>query len=1495
MQSNRPFSPTNPQRTGGILPPLSKYYYGPAVSPDRSPASSHAADGGWNAQSLPQGAPTLPPRPPQNPASAPPISQWSSHQNASLQQGRLPGPPPTAPPAHPVAQSSYNPNTYGPMPGARLSPINPTWNQSSHTIANVDTSKWGVASNHPSPQHSQPELKPPLPPRALSSQSEYHGTPPEAQVQSSQENRPFEYLRPVAYSPTPSPSIPQGSPLPMDNQRQEVPSQAEPQRLPPPPPRKVPLYNENGPDHQSDALSEQSHDSVGPLQNHSQREGTEGHVVDNSIDRQTLSSEAPSFTTIGHNSDKSYPSSWGKVDVKQHDGYHVPENPSGRGDSEAHFHGERVTNGTATSSSHQAQHTHTPSVALKENDTVAPNIEGEAYMTVDGNHRPHHDDSFYWHSPHSSASMSYDRDHNQDIPGTSSLLDATPEPQEQYISRPPHTEEPTYPSEKTTDLYQSTLGPYSASALGFGGPSDWEHFGDYEAEEVDDTDLYIRPRSPVKQTVPLETPELPGSPAPANVSPEQYSTAAEQPDRASSDILQYGLEPFSSTQPQPKQDQDQLDRHRGSQGHVHDTTQLTAADQQNTHKSTTTAQKSLLAQQATTEGNTTTYLPQFPFEQVQKQLKRPEDFADGSKMDIPTASANVPINHGNSSLKVGPRDESPILPPKVQLEEPLTAIEESMTNQEMAPLDTHGREDIEQSFVKSIDNQPRDEGRPQAEVSETTSELNDISRKNSIKRGSLLSDESVLSKIKEMDDLYADLDPWGKASLNRYVAMLREEARASTEVDKLNMYKAFVKKEWKLRAVLYGADDEQEHDPLSSTKDTLPQRANTLALRRPASKALPALPPDASQPQAEAIQPKSSVSSMNMPSLVRLMTTKEEVVAPQSLGEDAKVMVDTPGGERHQLSPEEDRSEAYSPGGRPIQVQARRLQRATTPSGANADNVATNKTQTTPLKEPASDGKPAYTPFRYSQGYIDDADQPLVRRASFRPYAALKIEPVEDKAENTLEAVRSSGDRDSLPPSGDDRDVRRPASSTQPEAVAMRKASDVEAQESSPVEPNPPLDLRRFERADFDPLIAVLPQSSQIPKSAVELSDLQHGMNAVPDDFSFIHQYVVAWDAKTKKIRIEHDRERQIRQGESEQRNDALFNDDEIGYGDISELESEFKRVEVARKTEEDRAEYQTFVREVFNAVWAQLHFEIDQLTPLYDEYSGFAPKTLAGKDMFEATHGQCALAPTMSALLTLHQKLEIRHQKAFEAVLERDRRLKKTEVASWYALGNVGKVKELEKQCELAERKAIAEYCKERNARSNRLMDVLDQNTLRGVGANQDYMEAVMKAVRRIASGRAFASSPASEPGLGMDQVIRAKDVTAVLASSSEQIVQTFHVADMLLNAADYELSVATARLANADSTTFERLKEERAKEDAKLMRDLQHRLALIREDSRRTNDEIVKLLCFLGVRGGHAQSGNMPKSPPIADLEHEQRLQKALEDARRRNEERAARDGLH
>lgn len=1230
------------------------------------------------------------------------------------------------------------------------------------------------------------------------------------------------------------------------------------------------------------------------MQDHSQSEATTALANDPKVNQQRFSPENPTFAAVRRQPENGASADY--IEVNQHDSNYIVEPQPGRENEKTLPRDEQGGYGKVRFPSDEALHAPSIPKFSKVTDNTSSNIESQPHTGVNTSNQPQRDDSFYWHSPHSSASMSHDRDQNQDVPGTSSLLDATPEPQEQHISPPPIAQDSTKASDYTTNLYQSALGPYSASALGFGGPSDWEHFGDYDGEEVDDTDLYIRPKSPVKRPFPTDTSELPADPPPFAVSPEQLPTTFGDARGGFSDAHQNSIESITSGEVDTKQHQGQLDHNLDLDADPNNPTKLGRFDQPATQTSDKAEEDSAAKQQSRNGRSETTYLPQFPFEQPQRGPQVLGLGYEKTSGDSHNVTEDSLIGARISSSTKQDKEELPNAVLDVQSSDWAAITDDKSMEDQKAALSNSQQEDTEQLSKDSTRAQQEDEHQPSPDKTAMVPDALDLSRENSIKRRSIGSNGSVLSKIKEMEHPYADLDPWGKASLNRYVAMLREEARASTEGEKLNMFKAFVKKEWKLRAVLYGADDEQENDPLSTGRDIPIRRTRTLSIRRPASKALPALPLDAKENEANVTQSAALMSpNLKKSPLARSKGLVEEKIEPPYAGEGPGSMLDASSGQLQKVV-EEDASEVYSPGGRPVQTQARGPQKAIPPLGQSTDDGLNGDSIREFPKRQTPDEKPIYTPFRYSQGYIDDSDQPVDRRASFRPYAALKIEPMEVRTEHDTRTVTANHDQHSSTSTATDRQVDTSDFFDQSQTSPRHHSSDAEpqAQASTTMEQDLPLDLRRFERADFDPLIAVLPPSGQIPNGALELSGLQLGMNAVPDEFTFIHQHVVAWDTKVKQIRSDHERERQVRQGESEQRIDALFNDDEIGYGDISELESEFKRAEAARKTEEDRAEYQTFVEEVFDAVWTRLHFEIDQLGPLYEQYSGLAHETLAGKDMFEAANGQYALAPTMSALLALHQKLEIRHQKAFEAVLERDRRLKKTEVAAWYTLGNVNKVKQLEKQFERAEKKAIADYCKQRNVRANRLMDVLDQNTLRGVGANQDYMEAVMKAVRRIASGRAFASAPASEPGLGLDEVNKAKTVTAVLASSSEQIVQTFHVADMLLNAADYELSVATAKLANADPPTFERLKDERAKEDTKLMRDLQHRLALIREDSRRTNDEIVKLLCFLGVQGGHAQANNMPKSSSNADPEHEQRVRKALEDAKKRNAQRAAEAGM-
>ncbi|KAL8807489.1 MAG: hypothetical protein Q9182_000654 [Xanthomendoza sp. 2 TL-2023] len=1496
------------------------------------------SDTGWNATNNPQqDPPALPPRRSPTTASAPPLHDTSSQQHGP------PGPPPTAPPTHPVAKSSYNPNNYGLMPGARYSPINATWNQSSSSITQTDTSTWGVNYHHNSAQQPQSTLKPPLPPRASSSQSQ--GYPPtyENQTRPSQQNGSIEYLRPVAYSPVPSPSIPQGVSPPTVDQIQPPSWQPEPQRGPPPPP-KIPSRDESLPDEKSDTPPGWLQTAGGPSQEHDRSSDFEARLLDNNINQPGSYSESPPKTapqdygggafvspqsTGDRHTDHYHPvsqprrkntadSGWSFQSSNAPAGSTLPtsdvwpsENASLRhvkssasfmyeGDEHAllptkdrarrtgeKFGGQKrvgsfdavdgaySNDGSSNNRGQGSQFSLEASSSFGQG-TMALKGPGEENHASNNNEQAQRNDSFYWHSPQTSASTSHDRDHNRDVPGTSSLLDATPEPQDQHIPSPPRDADFKSTSEHTRNQYQPTAGPYSASALGFGGPSDWEHFGDYDGEEVDDTDLYLRPRSPTKQTVPIDTPELPADSTPANVQTELASTMDGESSQAGSSTQPKVIDSVPNEKSQVAKVQQKNMEARSPDNDRRDTSAPEQAVPGTTHRGHEFSSKE---QKTIPKRDSAPKLPMPGFGQVQHEPEQTphavEEAAESSRDNAVDSSRKSQIPSSS-----GVHDNEPTEDPFVGS----ATLCDKLVAEVALPLDVQDRVDRSRSPVTVGGASREYQDQPLHKDAEPISDTHIFSREDSLKRASLVSDGSALSKVKEPSDPYAELDPWAKASLNRYVAMLHEEARASTDLDKLKMFKAFGRKEWRLRVVLYGADDEQVDDLFSTKKDSSIQRVNTLEFRRPASKALPALPPDADRSHSQSSQ-EVSVASPNKqaPTLTKLRTTTEEEAPTRSSGE-SYVVVDTPSGRRQHES-DNELNESYSPGGRPIQARARGPRKAVAQPSPETDNL-----NNTCYSIASNDSKPAYTPFRYSQGYVDDADQPVDRRASFRPYAALKLEPVEDHAETAPELVLDAYQPIPLSQKGDNHQMKESGSRREKVPSSNQGSAVTEQQGSSPIEQGKPPDLRRFERADFDPLIAVLPSSGSIPHSAVELSKFQCGMNTVPDDFGFIHQHVVAWDMKAKRIRAEHEQERQTRQTESEQRIDALFNEDEIGYGDIGELEVEFKKAEAARKTSEDRAEYSTFVEEVFNAVWARLHFEIDQLTPLYDEYTGLAHETVAGKDMFEAVEGQYALAPTMSSLLTLHQKIEIRHQKAFEAVLERDRRLRKTEVAPWYTLGDVAKVKQLEKQFDRAEKKATVENCKQKDARANRLMDVLDQNTLRGVGANQDYMEAVMKAVRRIASGRAFASAPAGEPGIGIDEVGKAKGVTAVLASSSEQVVQTFHVADMLLNAADYELSVATAKLADAEATTFERLKEERGAEDAKLMRDLQHRLALIREDSRRTNDEIVKLLCFLGVQGGHAQAGIIPSMPSNPDPGHEQRLQKALEDAKRRNAEKAA-----
>lgn len=1095
----------------------------------------------------------------------------------------------------------------------------------------------------------------------------------------------------------------------------------------------------------------------------------------------------------------------------------------------------------------------------------------------DSNNEPQRSDSFYWQSPHSSIHSTKDED--GDIGATVASQDALV--QKQSASESDNQRKDSDTIVTSSLLSRSTLGTYGASALGFGGPSDWEHFGDYEAEEIDDTELYIRPKPPVKRMGDPESVELPASslsdrdvhttrqstnthrdahpPAPAQNhegttlgKAQKASIVEEGPNSGqAADVIEpernlgsalNGMLKAAKYEIQPAEVKVTCPALDASEGDA------LATDLDETIQAWSRAS----SKENLKDGKSAEPGIERPIESLHEQ----QPVADTLQPDTSAQIISSPTD-SNSGVPSNVLDES--LEPKQD-----TAI---IKTGSFAGLQAPSKHDSTISSAPTEAEQPTN-----GEPASASQDMPDESKETSHVQPTVVESPGPSAKAQTTDNPYAGLDAWGKASLNRYIAMLREESGAQTDKDKLNIFTVFTSRETRLRAVLYGAESEQLSVQPASAQSGSVKRASTTAFKR-ASKALPALPGEDSRQVSSQENGHAKKTSVKLSAATILGAPKPKPTPLLALD-----ITKAPFPEDVEESPS---GVQFSPGGRPIVPRATNIDRMSYTSEPESFAVATRDRNLD--KENAGDLPMPFSTehqqFQEGQGAAVDtstfklfkhtedrseahdyaANRQSKRQSQFRPYAAKTMGSDEYREMFLAETPNTAS-----------------VNGTEL-AQQLRQADSKPDEQASP-------DLRRFVRADFDPLLSVLPESGEIHSETIQLSDLRQVTDAVPDDFSFIHQSVVVWDGKARRQREFNERERHARQIESEQKIDALFDDHEIGYGDISELESGFKRSEAARKTDEDRSEYKTFVAEVFNVVWARLHYEIDQLNPHYVKYTEILNNSTAGKDMFDPSGSRLALAPTMDALLTLHQKLEIRHQKAFEAVLERDRRLKKTELSPWYSLGNVAKMKQLEKQFEGAEKKAIVEYCRQRDIRANNLMDVLDQNTLRGVGANQDYMEMVMKAVRRIASGRAFASQPGGgEPGVGLEEVTKAKSVTKALATSSEQIVQTFHVADMLLNAADYEFSAAKAKLSGADAITFQTLNEERAKEDQKLMRDLEHRLALIREDSRRTNDEIVKLLLFLGVQNGHA--GISPTVPQATHAGHEERLHRALEEAKRRN----------
>ncbi|KAF3398033.1 hypothetical protein F1880_005751 [Penicillium rolfsii] len=759
-------------------------------------------------------------------------------------------------------------------------------------------------------------------------------------------------------------------------------------------------------------------------------------------------------------------------------------------------------------------------------------------------------------------------------------------------------------------------------------------------------------------------------------------------------------------------------------------------------------------------------------------------------------------------------------------------------------------------------------------------------------------------------DPYEDLDPWFKSSLTRYIAMLRKEAVADTDEERYKIFTAFTAKETKLREILYNI----EHDVHDSQAVS---RSSEIEQNR-------------SSPISE--NGKPAIESGLIP------VETEEIRSPTPTNTDDK-------------NDGDDTASEYSAGGRPTLGKRARQASHWTPklSALLAGGDPTSRPINAPSRQFSLDDaiqkqtveplttnppRPIYTPFQYTEGPQRGSDNLTFDRPAYQAYSELRqASAVSGRIMSNVPPtiLRSRSDTLSTSPAHYEHNetflglIRNKSSAYQ--------ATDRRATITPPLLPAP---LRQGRRSD-DPVedlraMVWTPLDKQ-SESSWHITTREE-LDKFPDNFTYIEETVDKWESSARERRSKLEQERTARQEESEAQIDDLFNGKEIGYADINTLEEDFRQSEARIQLDEEREEVDDFMEKVFNLLDKRLKTEISALRKSYDSALNQLDRDQKGKS---SPVEQCSPSVTMKLVNDIHSKLEIRFQKRLEIALDCERRRKKAERRPLVFMGDMASLRKLDEDFDRMEKRNILEAAKDCDDRANRLMDSFDDAILHGLGMNQSLLDELASKAARLDLATLRASNlPDSE----VDQILKSAATFATsLHRDSEAILQSAAVAEVALNDADYNVSVAEARYANSEPDIFHRLEMEKKKEDAILQADLDTKLQSIQKSPREIEATTKRLLeelkknprpvvptlaptrvptkspsppvapepeqavltsrpvdsLPLELRPATIAPTQSPSPPlasrPVVDpaVEHKERLRKALEDAKKRNAARA------
>lgn len=752
-----------------------------------------------------------------------------------------------------------------------------------------------------------------------------------------------------------------------------------------------------------------------------------------------------------------------------------------------------------------------------------------------------------------------------------------------------------------------------------------------------------------------------------------------------------------------------------------------------------------------------------------------------------------------------------------------------------------------------------------------------------------LSSQGVTPAPKSPDP-HEDLDSWSKSSLTRYVAMLRKETVADSDKERFKIFTAFMAKETKLREILYSI----EHD----TKDT------------PSA-------PRSSVPTPKRTPSRSSERNLTIESGL-IPVESEEVLSPAATTED--------------IDDNDDTASEFSSGGRPTQAKvARRGSQwrpnlSALPGGDDsANNLSNSLSRKFSIDESAekqvleplvsNPPQPIYTPFQYTEGPQRGSDNLTFARPAYEAYSDLRQSAGSGRIMSSAPAPTSHPGSGTVvtTPAIDEHDetflglIRH--KSTAYRATDYPRATSILPLPESLRQGRPNTLLEELRSMVWKPLDKRSESSWHIT--------IREGLKNFPDNFSYIQETIDVWELSAKDRRHRLDEERMVRQEESEEQIDNLFNGKEIGYADINTLEEDFRQTEARIQLDEERKEVEGFIAKVFNPLDERLKDEISTLRQSYD--SALSQLDRNQNENSSPTE-QFSPSVTMELANDIHNKLELRFQKRLELALDCERRRKKAERRPLVFMGDMASLRKLDGDFNRMEKRNILEAAKDRDDRANRLMDSFDNAILHGLGINQSLLDELASKVARLDPASFRASGL---PDSALEQILKsAATFAASLQTDSEAILRSSAIADLALNEADYNVAVAEARYANSEPDVLRRLEVEKKKEDDILQKDIDSKLESIQKGPREIEGTIKRLLEDLSKTPRPpnvpvstitddsipaSQSADIPSvivrpptavpTPPSAaaspvqsqDVEHKERLRRALEEAKKRNADRS------